>query len=337
MVSGPGGTAYQSQADAVWTPAGLLQTWSNPDVYIHAGLSAGGDVGMGELGSSSVYEPAFGYDAVAGRLYVVTACLATGKEGLWARPVSSATGAGLGPWFELSKSWTAQGGSRGFDPQLTRTPAAGLAGVSAVLVAYPAGYPETTSLRVWRLTPGGQSTALLASGGAAKSATAVCADPNGRAWVVWTTQSGTRRHVYARRSNVGATAWGKTVSLVGPSGSATLWQLSACAQADRVDVLGLFGVGSGDVIYHTQLRRGLSVTASPASLKVGRTTTLTVSVTDAGAGVGGATVKVAGKSATTSVAGRAKVTVRVAKAGKVTVSVAKAGYAAGSARVTAAR
>ena len=93
MVSGPGGTAYQSQTDAVWTPAGLVQTWSNPDVYIHAGLSAGGDVDMGELGSSSVYEPAFGYDAVAGRLYVVTACLATGKEGLWARPVSSATGA----------------------------------------------------------------------------------------------------------------------------------------------------------------------------------------------------------------------------------------------------
>ena len=234
-------------------------------------------------------------------------------------------------------------GSPSFSQEDTRMPVAGLvgAGQSAVIVAYPTGYPTTTTMRVWRIVPGGgaPSTVVLASGGSQKDATAVAADPNGRAWVIWTDRSGdgSRRTVYASRSNVGATAWGKVVSLKGPTGTSTLWQLAASAQSDRVDVLAQYQKGSGNAIFHTQLLAGLKVTVSPAKIKVGKTTTVSVTVTDAGSGVGGAKATIGTRSGTTSVAGVAKVKVKATKTGKLKVTVKKNGYAVGSATLTVTR
>jgi hypothetical protein len=335
------GNAYGSDVSAVAVPGSLFETWAGSvGVFVHQGETPSPSaVNVNDVGNYG-YNPAFGYDALSGRLFVVAEYNATGKEGLWFRRIDPSTGSIVGSSVALDKSWSTYSGTRSFDLQDIRTPVAGLVGRSAVIVAYPTGYPSATTLRVWRITPDGsgsvQSTAVLASGGSSKSATAVAADPNGRAWVVWTDTSGTRRHVYARRSNVGATAWGQTVSVLGPSGTGTLWQLAANAQAGRVDVLGQFsnGAGSSNTIYHTQLLAGLSVTVSPAKAKAGKAFTAKVTVKDAGSPVGGAKVKVGVKSATTNASGVARLKVTSSKAGKLPVTVTKSGYGKGSASVT---
>ena len=333
------GSSWSSPMSAVATPGGVLQTWANTyGVYTHVGEAAGSAFDVNDVGGYG-YSPAFGYDAVSGKLYVVAAYNATGKQGLWARTIAPASGEPVGASFNLPRSTTTYAGSQEFDPKITRTPVTGLVGRSAVLVAYPTGYPSSTTVRVWRLTAGGPPTSstVLASGGGEKNVIAVAADPNGRAWVVWSVDSGSRQKVYAVRSNAGATAWGKVVSFTGPAGTDTLWQLAASAQSDRVDVLAQFGKGDSADIFHTQLLAGLKVTVSPAKVKKGKTTTVSVKVTDAGSRVGGAKVTIGAKSGHTSAAGVAKVKVKATWAGKLKVTVKKSGYAAGSATLRVTR
>ena len=336
------GNAYGGDASAVVTPSAVFQTWAGTaGVFVHQGETPSPAAqNVNDIGNYG-YNPAFGYDAVSGRLYVVAQYNATGKEGLWFRQIDPASGSAVGGSVALNNSWTTYSGIRSFNLQDMRTPVTGLVGQSVVLVAYPTGYPSTTALRVWRLTPGApqsaQSNTVLASGGSEKHATAVAADPSGRAWVVWTQSTSGRYQVYARRSNVGATAWGQTVSVTGPSGTGTLWLLAANAQSDRVDVLGQFTAGSGNAIYHTQLLAGLTVTVSPSTGKAGKTFTAKVTVKDAGAAVGGAKVKIGAKTATTGATGVASLKVTSKKAGKLAVSVTKTGYVNGSASITIKR
>jgi hypothetical protein len=329
VISGPGGLAYQSPMAAVVTPHGTYEAWFNSDVVVHKGVTPGIDNNVNDAGADG-WCPAFGYDAVADRLFVVWASNATGASGLRVRLINQSTGAADGPSFELEKS-------KPFSLQITRTPVTGLAGRSVVVVAYPTGYPTSTTMRVWRLTPAGQSNAVLAKGGSEKGATAVAADGSGRVWVVWTDRSGTRRKVYAVRSNVGATAWGQIVSLAGPTGASTLWQLAASAQTDRVDVLALYEKGNAYDVFHTQLLAGLTIGLSPAQIKVGTTTTVKVTVRDAGTAVAGAKVTIGTRSATTSSTGVAKVKVKATKVGKLAVSVKKSGYTKGSATLKVTR
>ena len=338
------GNAYGGDASAVVTPGSVFQTWAGTaGVFVHQGETPSPAAqNVNDVGNYG-YNPAFGYDAVSGRLYVVAQYNATGKEGLWFRQIDPASGSTVGGSVSLNNSWTTYSGIRSFDLQDMRTPVTGLVGQPVVLVAYPTGYPSTTALRVWRITMGVpqavQSNTVLAGGTSTKTATAVAADPNGRAWVVWTQQSSGRYTVYARRSNVGATVWGQTVSVAGPSGTGQLWQLAANAQSDRVDVLGQFSnsASTSNAIYHTQLYAGLTVTVSPSAGKVGKTFTAKVTVKDAGAAVSGATVKIGAKTATTGATGVASLNVTGTKTGKLAVTVTKSGYVNGSASITIKR
>jgi hypothetical protein len=337
VVSGPGGLAYQSPMTATLTPAGAFQAWFNSDVVVHRGDSPGADYDVNDAGPDG-WCPAFGFDGASSTLYVVWASNATGANGLRFRRIDQATGDAVGPSAGLAKSTTAYSGNQEFSLKDTRTPVAGLVGQPAVLVAYPTGYPSSTTVRVWRLTPAGvPASTVLAGGGGEKNVTAIAADPNGRAWVVWSVNSGSRQNVFAVRSNVGATAWGTVVSLKGPTGTDTLWQLAASAQSDRVDVLAQYQKGSDNAIYHAQLLAGLKVTVSPSKVKAGKKTTVQVTVTDAGAGVAGAKVTIGKKSGTTSAAGVAKIKVTATKAGTLKVTVKKTGYATGSATLRVKR
>jgi hypothetical protein len=336
VISGPGGLAYQSPMAAVVTSQGTFEAWFNSSVVVHKGVVPGADYNVNDAGADG-WCPAFGYDGAADRLSVVWASNATGASGLRVRPIDQSTGAAAGPSFELANSTTLYAGHQEFSLKNMRTPVTGLAGQSVVVVAYPTGYPTSTTMRVWRLTPSGQSNVVLASGGSEKDATAVAADASGRVWVVWTDKSSARRRVCAVRSNVGATAWGQIVSLAGPSGASTLWQLAAAAQSDRVDVLAQYQQGTGNDIFHTQLLAGLTVKLSPVKVKAGKTVTVKVTVLDAGVAVPGAKATIGTKSATTSSTGVAKVKVKATKAGKLSVTVKKSGYAKGSATLKVTR
>ena len=337
LVSGPGGIAYSSEVSAVATPSAVFQTWSGTaGVFVHRGLVAGPDENVNDVGDYG-YNAALGYDATGNRLYVVAAYNATGKPGLWAREIDQTTGAGLGASFQLVKSTTDYSGSESFDMMQTTVPVTGLTGQAGVVVAYPTGYPSTTTLRVWKIAGGTTTTTVLASSADEKGATAVAADANGRAWVVWTQNGGSGRRVYASRSNVGATAWGSVVSVAAPAGTSSLWQLAASAQAGRLDVLGQFTAGDANRIYHTQLPAGLSVAVAPATATPGASFTATVTVKDAGVAVAGATVTIAGKTATTGADGVARLKLKAGKAGRLVVTVHKDGYATATAAITVKR
>ncbi len=332
MISGPGGTAYSSDVSAVLGATAYFETWSSSyGVYVHRSFvnDPTADYQFNDVGDYG-YDSALGYDAGNDRLYVVAAYNATGKSGLWMRRVDTATGAPTGASFALAGSST--GSAHSFDVKQMRTPITPVGG--GLLVAYPTGYPASKTLRVWRVTPGGVTPATLATGGATISATSVTGDAFGRAWAVWTTQTSGRSTVYARRSNVGATSWGATVKLKGPSGTGTLWKLSASAQDDRVDVVGTFQKGGQYVLYHGQLWAGLSVTVSPKTLHSGKAATVTVTVTDAGRPLAGAKVKIGSATATTDLVGKAKFSVKLAKTGKSTVTVTKPGYVRASSSIS---
>ena len=130
-------------------------------------------------------------------------------------------------------------------------PAAGLASRAAVVVAYPTGYPSTGTVRVWRIAPGGPTTSILADDGQDKTLVAVAADPKGRAWVVWAEPD--RRRVFARRSNVGATAWGPVVTVRAPASTGGPWSLVASAQTDRLEVIAHWNIGMSDAFFYTQV------------------------------------------------------------------------------------
>jgi hypothetical protein len=337
VISGPGGTAYVSDTAAVLAGSTVFQSWSSSaGVFVHRGLENGPGENVNDVGEYG-YDSSLGYDATGNRLYVVAAYNATGKPGLWAREIDQATGAGLGASFQLPKSTADYSGTESFSQKQIAVPVTGLTGQAGVVVAYPAGYPSSTELRVWVISGGTTSTRVLASSVDEKGATAVAADPEGRAWVVWTDNGGTVRRVYASRSNVGASAWGAVVSVAGPAGTSSLWQLAAAAQSGRLDVLGQFTAGDANRIYHTQLSAGLSVTVAPAKAKPGAGFTATVTVKDAGVAVAGATVTIAGKSASTGADGVARLKVKAGKAGRLVVTVQKAGYAKASAAITVKR
>jgi uncharacterized membrane protein len=96
-----------------------------------------------------------------------------------------------------------------------------------------------------------------------------------------------------------------------------LYQPTLDGQDDRVDVIARTTKGSAVALFHTQMWPGLSVEASS---KGGRAT---VSVTDAGEPVPGATVRLGSRSVRTNLRGEASVKL---EAGAYTVVASKTKY-----------
>jgi hypothetical protein len=232
---------------AAWTPSAVFQTWApaSAGVFVHRGLTAGENQRVIADGSWS----SLVYDEARGRLLVLAA-RDGGHAGLWMRRIDQDTGAAGGPLTRLAGSTTLRAGERRFRAQTTPVPATALRGRAGVVVAYPTGYPRTDSVRVWRITAAGVTSRVVASGGAAKHDVAVAADPKGRVWVVWAEKGATR--VYARRSNAGATSWGRTQWLKTPKRMEPR-RIAASAQSGRLDLIALFNWGETDNLYHTQL------------------------------------------------------------------------------------
>lgn len=115
-----------------------------------------------------------------------------------------------------------------------------------------------------------------------------------------------------------------------------LYNIELNATATNLDVIGTVGSYSenDNDFFHIQIQPALSVSAKPSKIKAVKGKSFTVAVTDSGAPVKGAKIKLWGKTYTTKKNG--KVTVKLAKArkaGKVTVKATKKGYVAGKATI----
>jgi hypothetical protein len=146
----------------------------------------------------------------------------------------------------------------------------------------------------------------------------------GRLWVMWS--RGER--FYFRRTNPAATRVGAVVSFAGPRGLDSIWALQGNGTLGLLDVLANVttrGGGTQLATWHTQVRPGLTLTATPGDVVVFR-------VTDAGDPVAGARVRVAGRALTTDASGRASADL---PAEIHTAEATRTGYTRASVRVRA--
>jgi hypothetical protein len=281
-------------------------------VFVHAGTdptSNDYDV-QSQLGGCCGYSPDIGYDASSGDAWVVWASNATDHVGLYAQKVDATTGAPIGSASRLPKSATTFAGELNFNQQITRTPV--VTGAHAAYVAYTANYPTTTRIMLWKLSSAGVSPPIVVAKGASGLRTpGIAVDGNGRLWVTWSRNGADGVPVVqARRSNAAVTRFGATVSVrKSPAGDCkSLYELTPAAATSRLHIVATWvaSCSSSYGLYYTQVYPGLSVSASPSHFRGKSAVTLTV--TDAGVAVKGATVTVNGKTDTTNSHGKASIT-----------------------------
>lgn len=265
------------------------------------------------------YNPDLAVDGATGQMMIAWFSNATGREGVWAREVNTATGAPAGTPVRMPGPSTSQ--------MVARTPVAGRPGKAGVYVAYPVG----NRVLLWRVGSS-RSRRITRRNGTFHDIAGVTGDPNGRLWVFWSEKRGARYRIVARRSNPRATRFGERVSLRPPRGSVDDFHLQGDAQANRLDLFAGFGRVDGTSTWHRQVLPGLTLRARARRTRTGEVVVRT-RITDAGAPVQDATVKARGQSAETNARGRVKLELGSVARRFLSVRASKASYTRDLARV----
>jgi hypothetical protein len=322
-----GAAAYGADDGAAVLPDGtpiLAFGGTGTGTFVHRGLDpAQGNVALqDQFGGCCGYSPDVAVDTATGGPVVAWYSNATGHLGVFAQALD-AGGQPAGAPVAMPGSTTVFNGAPSSSQQLSRTPIAARAG-GGVYVAYSGGYPTASKALLWRVGAPGSVTLDTHK---ADHVVSLAADPDGRVWVFWVLR-GSHPTVFARRSNKAATAFGPTVAAGAPPGQQSGYKISGNAQSSVLDLVGLFGDVSSQAQWHTQVLPGLAIKASPSTVKSGKATTVTFTVSDPDP-VKGAAVRVAGKSATTDAKGRATIALGKSSKSSIPVTVTKAGYTQG--------
>jgi hypothetical protein len=180
-----------------------------------------------------------------------------------------------------------------------------------------------TSRRIFTVARGGSFKQQIALAFAPHELRGYRGGYRGGVWVGWY-DSGSGALVFRRWTNAGV--WGAAVNVALPAGQ-SVYQLQLDAQNDRVDVVARTqNVDNVVSLYATQVQPGLTLAAGSRT----RIRLTGFRVLDAGRGVTGATVNVAGRTLTTTRGGYAKANL---SAGSYKVTASKAGYVGASQRV----
>jgi hypothetical protein len=193
------------------------------------------------------------------------------------------------------------------DNPVGRVAVAGRPG-GGVYLADAFGNPSARYVGIWRV--GSASVAQVGDAGSFHDAIAgLAATTDGRLWVFW---RGANDHVFARRSNPAVTQFGATIDAGRPGGTETFAPVGNATPSGGLDLLADATIGStaGNALDYTRLLPALTLTEARATLtaKAGRTVTDTFTVTDAGAPVKGAIVRVGSRSAATGANGKVSLT-----------------------------
>ena len=260
------------------------------------------------------YQPGIASDA-GGRAMMAWFSSSAGKRGVIAQGVN-ANGSPAGAAMTMPGSQVMEGGGT-----VSKTPIVARADSGGFYVGYSLGYPTANRVRVWRV---GASSATLLARTDANAQVTLAADAKGRIWAVWSDGTFGETHVLAARSNPEATKFGAHVDAGAVRGAHSTYAVDASATSSALDILALFGTGntSGGATYVKRIKPGLTLKARKHDGRV------TLTVTDAGDPVRGATVRLRGNSGRTDKKGR--VTLRL-KRGKAKASAP--GYAPSQRRV----
>ncbi|HEY1593748.1 MAG TPA: hypothetical protein VGF74_00015 [Thermoleophilaceae bacterium] len=234
--------------------------------------------------------------------------------------LSGSTVAGSGGAF-VQQVLPSAGGSQ-ILPGTANAQASGLAGrigTGGVYVAWTNG-------KTIKLTRVGGGTRTLARG--LFSFAKVFAAPGGRLWVAW---GDTNDGLYITRSNAAVTRFEKVQHLKLASGDvAGLGNENGEGSTGPLDFFALFQIGASDRGYwQTHVFPKLSIRRSVGKSKRGKRK-VTITVTDAGDPVSGASVKVGSKKLKTGANGRVTLSLR---SGSYKEKATAPGYAGGSGRV----
>ncbi len=266
LVLGPGqdDQAYASDVNAATLPDGTpFQTWwHTTGTSVHRGLSATSPnydfQGAMNAGCCGYYSN-LAADG-SGQLQLAWDSNATGFVGTWSRAVDPATGAPAGPPLLMPGSVTSYNGSPSQSQMLSRTPIAALPGAAGqFVVAYPAGYPTTTSVLLWRVGSASSSTVISEPGDHGE--VSLAADQSGRVWTFWTHDSGAGEQVFARR--LGAGGYEPVIDLGAPPGTASIYAIDgSVAPNGDPEVLALAGFAGNT--FATYYARGAQAARLPA-------------------------------------------------------------------------
>jgi hypothetical protein len=272
------------------------------------------------------YEPGVALDSSTGAIVVAWYALINQGNAVYARSIDPATNTPIANTVRMP------GTLNSVTPD-QRVGLTGRPGKPGVYAAYNGGGASQSTVLLWRF--GSSSAITLASDHTTELRDpAIAATPDGRLWVAWSAKG----RIWARRSNPSATQWGAVTSIPVRLGTGTVFKLALDATTGPLDVFGGFAPqsGSGVQTWHSQILPGLTLTVSPAKLSLvkGKKGTVKLTVADAGVGVQGAKVTLAGHSAKTNKNGKAKLKVGPVGATKsFTIVATKTGYATASVRI----
>ncbi len=257
-------------------------------------------------------------DAVSGEVVVGWHSNATGQHGYLTRTVDPALGETRYAPSSAREDRKASRGSR------QRTALTARLGAPGVYIAYCTGYPSCQTVSVWR--HGGGSPLVVARATSRTSSVgdlvAIAPGPEGRLWVMWAKGS---QRVYATRSNRAATRFGAVVEVKPPVGTSSLWKVAGDGARGPLDLVASASTPGSLAFWHTQVLPGLSLACRGGSI-------VSCTVSDAGAPVRGAKVRVGGRTLTTNARGKASADL---PAGSYRAAASKAGYTSASASVRA--
>jgi hypothetical protein len=195
-------------------------------------------------------------------------------------------------------------------------------------VAYGSGSPFFRRLDLIRL--GSRSPRKLAGFGSLSeqlAGTAIAADPAGRLWVSWFYGNGSGPGLFVRRSNPAAGTFGPAERVALPPGTSTVFKVYASAQDGLLDLVALISRHDKDgqaAYWATEVLPPLALAAARSSAHGAR---VTLTVTDAGSRVRGATVRLCGHRAVTPASGKVSFRVASVRHGRTTATAAKNGFA----------
>jgi hypothetical protein len=175
--------------------------------------------------------------------------------GVFAQQVDLTTGNPMGAPVRMPGSASVYDGTEMSSQMTGRVPMVARVG-GDIYIAYPAGYPFTNKLILWKIGPTGPAptSTVVARLGRTTSieAVGVAADPDGGVWVVWSAGG----PLFAAESDPGVEMFSPAIRFAAPSNAVldTPYTLHADAQDKRLDVVGNFPWGNGTSFAHTQVR-----------------------------------------------------------------------------------
>jgi hypothetical protein len=178
------------------------------------------------------------------------------------------------------------------------------------------------SLRLWKY---GTKTPLVVPSSYDAGDVAIAPGPGGRLWVAWSNIK--TNAIYVVRTNKADSAFGPVQVFKTPCANAGLPKMTGGSFALTDLAIQCENSSARETELATQVIVPLEFGPAKPIIKNTSATTVTFTVTDAGDAVAGATVSVAGKTATTGASGHAAITFpKGMKVGSYPITVSTAGY-----------